>query len=249
MLGVLNLNFLKFESIKLFIMKSLLTVLILFTLSTGYSQTDCKPYVPATVGSTWELTNYSKKDKATGRTAYELLELMEGTEKMTFKIKVTSFDDKDEEVYVNTCEAYCVNGVFDFGMEFMMDGSTMSAYEEMDVEVDASKFEIPTLTEPTGTELADGELIVAIGKDGMNMFTMKVYVTDRLIEAREEQQTEAGTFDCIVLSQKVSTRLLFKIESSSKEWYAEEVGLVRSESYDKKGKLTGYSVLTKIDRK
>jgi len=35
-----------------------------------------------------------------------------------------------------------------------------------------------------------------------------------------------------------------KVEVSGTEWYAKGTGLVRSESYDKKNKLTGYTVLT-----
>ena len=42
--------------------------------------------------------------------------------------------------------------------------------------------------------------------------------------------------------------MIMNIEGSSKEWYAEGVGVVRSESYNKNGKLTGYSELTKFEK-
>ena len=75
---------------------------------------------------------------------------------------------------------------------------------------------------------------------------MTIYVTDRAVEARESLTTSAGTFDCIKITQKETTKMIVKIQATSKEWYAENIGMVRSESYNKKGKLTGYSVLTKI---
>jgi hypothetical protein len=230
-------------------MKALFTFVFVSILFAGISQSDCKPYVPPTKGSTWEITNYSKKDKVTGKIKYELLDLVESGNDITFKLQATSYDDKDEVVYVNEYEAYCTGGKFEFDMDLMMNGASMAAYQEMDVEVDASKFVIPTYAEPAGTKLADGELTIKIGSGGTTMFTMKVLVTDRLIEGTERRETSAGDFDCIVLTQKVTTRVLFKIEASSKEWYSEKVGLVRSESYDKKGKLTGYSVLTSITSK
>jgi len=37
------------------------------------------------------------------------------------------------------------------------------------------------------------------------------------------------------------------VEGTSKEWHSENVGMVRSESYNKKGKLLGHSELTKPD--
>jgi hypothetical protein len=63
-----SLDLCNFSRTKLLKIKALLTIVIGFSLFTGYSQTDCKPYVPAGVGSTWELTSYSKKDKVTGNT-------------------------------------------------------------------------------------------------------------------------------------------------------------------------------------
>jgi len=117
----------------------------------------------------------------------------------------------------------------------------------MEINVDASEFEIPAGDAAAGTQLKDGSLVVKVGSSGVTMFQMTVLITDRKVETREEKTTPAGTFKCLMLSQHVSTKMVIKIEGASKEWYAEEVGLVRSETYNKKGKLTGYSELTKIE--
>ena len=37
-------------------------------------------------------------------------------------------------------------------------------------------------------------------------------------------------------------------ESTTATWYSENVGMVRSESYDKKGKLTDYTLLTNFSK-
>ena len=125
----------------------------------------------------------------------------------------------------------------------------MSAYESMDVTVDATEFPLPTLEEPIGTSLDDGTLTVQVGMNGVNTFRMVVQVTDRLIAARETLETIAGSFDCVKISQTVTTKMVIKIQATSNEWYAPGIGVVRSESFDKKGRLTGYSVLTAIDAK
>ncbi len=227
-------------------MKTLLTLILIALTTVGFSQTDCKPYVPIEKGTQWEVTSYDKKDKVTGRTVYELLDLVEGDAKSTFSIKAMQYDDKDELIYTNEFEAWCENGKFQIDMAYMINGEQMQAYESMDVEVDATKFEVPTLDEPAGTALPDGEVTVTVRSSGVQMFKMTVEVVDRLIEGRETQTTDAGTFDCVVFSQTVKTRMIVKVEGSSKEWYAENVGVVRSESYNKKGNLTGYNVLTSI---
>lgn len=230
-------------------MRTLLTLLLTCFFFIGHAQNDCEPYMPTEEGSTWELTHYSKKDKITGSTRYELLEKTTTGDSITFKIKATSFDEKGEEIYVNEFESYCRGGVFEMDMSSKLNGETMSAYESMDVTVDATDFPLPNLDEVAGTPLEDGTLTVQVGMNGVNTFKMVIEVTDRLVAGRETMETTAGTFDCVKISQTVKTRMIVKIQASSNEWYAPGVGVVRTESFDKKGRLTGYSVLTAIDAK
>lgn len=228
-------------------MKSLnvFALLVLF-ISGSYAQIDCKAYIPTKKGAKWEITNYTAKGKTTGKIHYELVDMVINGNDVIFKVKTITHDKKGEEIYTNTFEAKCVDGIFDLNMAVKIDGSQLQAYNEMDVEVDATKFEIPDMDAAAGTTLEDGSLTVKVATGPMNM-NMTVLITDRLVEARESIITPAGTFDCIVLSQNVSTKMIIRVKASSREWYAENVGLVRSESYNKKGKLMGYSVLTKLE--
>lgn len=224
-------------------MKKLLFLAFLIFSINAFSQTDCRPYIPMEKGAKWELTNYNAKGKEQGKIAYELLDKVENGNDITFKIRSTSIDDKGNTTFTNDFEAYCKNGIFEFSMAFKMDGSSMQAYQDMDMNVDASDLEIPSMNEKPGTTLPDGSLTVSIA----NMFNMTVNITDRKIEAKEKIETPAGSFYCLVLTQTVNTKMIVKIEASSKEWYAEGIGMVRSENYNKKGKLSGYSELTKLE--
>jgi len=228
-------------------MKAIKTILLLFAIvGSAYAQTDCKPYVPTEKGTTWEITNYNAKGKTQGVVKYELLEKIVSGNDVTFKIKAVAFDKKGKEAYSNEFEAVCVDGKFDFGMAFKMDGNQLKNYEDMDVQVDASKFEIPSLDAEAGTELEDGSLDIKIDTGAIGL-SMTILVTDRKVEKRENLETPAGTFDCIVLTQTISTKMMLKVTATSKEWYAENIGMVRSESYNKRGKLLGYSELTKLN--
>lgn len=225
-------------------MKKLLFIIIVFFAINTFAQVDCRPYVPLDKGTKWELTNYNDKGKELGKISSELLDKVESGNTVTFKIRSVSTDAKGKTTFSNEYEAYCKNGKFEFNMAFKMDGSTMQAYQDMDMKVDASDLEIPSMDEKPGTTLPDGTLTVSIG----NILNMSVNIVDRKIEAKETITTPAGSFDCLVLTQTVNTKMLVKIEASSKEWYAEGVGMVRSETYNKKGKLSGYSELTKLEK-
>lgn len=229
-------------------MKTTVIIFLSFIAQAVYAQSSCKPYVPVSKGAKWEITNFSAKGKESGKTAFELLDKVEIDNGSTFTIKSVSYDKKGKEVFANTYEAYCKDGKFEFDMAFKMDGASMQAYKDMDVKVDASEFEIPSMDEAVGTVLSDGLLEVQVGTGTVPMFKMTVSITDRKIEAKENKTTSAGTFKCLVLSQKMKTKMIMKIEGSSKEWYAEEVGMIRSESYNKNGKLMSYSELTKFEK-
>ena len=229
-------------------MKIITIVALAFIVNAGYSQSDCNPYVPTSKGAKWEITNYSAKGKETGKVVNELVDVVKSGNEIKFTIKATSYDKKGEETFSNTFDAYCKNGKFEFDMAYKMNGEALQAYEDMDIDVDASEFQIPSMDTAPGTLLKDGSLVVDVASNSVHMFKMTVLITDRKVEAREEIKTPAGSFDCLKLSQKISTKMIIGIEASSIEWYSEGVGMVRSESYNKKGKLNGYSELTKFDK-
>lgn len=213
-----------------------------------FSQIDCKPYVPVDKGTKWEITNYSKKGKKTGRITYELVDKIEKGKTIIFTIKNKTFDNKNKEIFTNKFDAKCINGKFEFDMAFKMDGSALQNYQNMDVEVDASKFEIPSIDTNIGSKVDDGTLEIGVGSGGTQIFKMKIFITDRIVENKESITTPAGTFNCLVFTQNVQTKMVININGKSKEWYAENIGLVRSESYNKNGKLMGYSELTKLEQ-
>lgn len=61
---------------------------------------------------------------------------------------------------------------------------------------------------------------------------------------RETVQTPAGTFDCIKISCEMKGKvMLFSQTEYGNEWYAEGVGLVKSEVVTKKGKVLSTQIL------
>ena len=80
------------------------------------------------------------------------------------------------------------------------------------------------------------------------MMNMTTTVHNRKVEAVERVTTEAGTFECFKVSYDVMTDAMIDIRTKGIEWIAKDVGAVRTETYNKNGKLTGYSELIKIEK-
>ena len=66
-------------------------------------------------------------------------------------------------------------------------------------------------------------------------------LSHRKVVGKESITTPAGTFDCIKLSYEVQTQILSSVSGSAIEWYAADVGIVKTVSYNKTGKMIGYS--------
>lgn len=206
---------------------------------------ECEAYYPMDPGTVMEMTSYNAKGKEQGRNVQTILEKNGSGNLISATIKSEHFDKKDKPTLTQEYEIYCKDGVFSLDMKAMMNPETFASYENMEIEVDAEELEFPATVTP-GMELPDATLTVSVSSGAMNMMNISVQVTNRKVEGMEEITTPAGTFNCIKLSQDVTTKMMIKIEAHSVDWYAPNTGVVRSESYNKNGKLNGYTELTKF---
>lgn len=81
---------------------------------------------------------------------------------------------------------------------------------------------------------------------------MNVLISDRKVEGKETINTPAGTYQCFKISYKMSidTSMLginIPINFRGIDFIAEKEGIVRSESYNKNGKLMAYTLLSKVE--
>jgi hypothetical protein len=227
------------------IFKTTLIALILCYFLPVHAQDDCDAYFPMKDGTVFEMTHYSDKGKEQGMTRSSIQDLTSSDESLKATVKVQSFDNKGKETYSSEYGVTCENGRFNLDMRSMMSGESMSSMQGMEIQVEADELAFPLDLQP-GTDLPDAHLKVSMQSTGFNMGGLQITVTNRKVLPRETITTPAGTFDCTVISQDVETKMLVSIKASSKAWYAKGAGTVRSESYNKNGKLLGYEVLTSL---
>ncbi|MCB2219244.1 MAG: hypothetical protein KQI35_02530 [Bacteroidetes bacterium] len=226
-------------------MKKLLFILTGFISVSFVFAQDCKMYFPADEGTQIEITNYDKKDKVVGSSVQKIADKETSGDDVTLTVSQETFDKKGEKIMEGDFTVSCHDGKFYMDMRNFLDSEAMAAYKDMEVEVDATDMVFPSEMS-VGDKLPDASITVTINSSGMTMFTMKVWVTNRMVEAREQITTSAGTFDCLKMSYDTETKMMIKVQSKAVQWIAEGVGMVRSESYNKNGKLEGYSVLTAL---
>jgi len=219
-------------------------IIINFIVLESFSQ-KCEPYFPMKEGVEFELTNFDKNDKITGKAIHKVISKTSNGDNMECEIHMISFNEKDQAISSNDYKVYCKNGKFEFDMKMFMDNEELSNYQNMDITVDADFIEVPS-NPVEGESLNDGKMVVNIGSSGVKIMSMKLNIFNRKVQALEKITTPAGTYNCVKISFDTETRLIVKVTGSVIEWYCKDVGMVKSESYNKKGKLIGYSMLTDI---
>jgi hypothetical protein len=83
--------------------------------------------------------------------------------------------------------------------------------------------------------------------DQTTIMTIKSTISNRKVASIEKLSTPAGTFNAFKITYDIETHMGFiTVKSSAAEWYCKKYGLIKSENYNKRGKLQSYSLLTKI---
>jgi hypothetical protein len=204
---------------------------------------ECEAYFPMKEGSYLEMKSYDEKNKLTGTVKNTVIKKEVQGNTVTVTVDVKCYDDKDKESFVNQVQMYCKDGVFYMDMKNFLDKQSMESMKDMQLTVESDNMEIPSHMQP-GQTLKDAFITFTMQMGSMKMVAFSVNITNRKVEAVEDITVPAGTFTCYKLSQDVETKTLGKTTSSSVSWYAKDVGVVRSETFDKKGKSMGFSVLT-----
>jgi hypothetical protein len=128
----------------------------------------------------------------------------------------------------------------------MMSPELMGQYKDMEVEMSGTDLLYPNNIS-TGQSLPDADVQMTVKMPPLNM-NMNVNFLNRKVEGNESVTTPAGTFDCYVITYDSESKMGFKMTNSNKLWLSEGYGMIKSETYNKKGNLIAKSVLTSFEQ-
>ncbi|MCP4975068.1 MAG: hypothetical protein GY931_02820 [Maribacter sp.] len=225
-------------------MKKKLGVVFAFIMGVNLNvaQTSCSTYYPFEEGTTFQITSYDKNDKETGVLDYVVKESSGDTATLAYEMH----DEKGKLIMASEYGITCENDGISIDFSSLMAPGVLEQYEGMEVDISGTNLLLPNNLSP-GQTLPDADVLANIKVPPINM-KMTVSMTNRKVEGKESVTTPAGTYDCYVITNDHESKMGVKISGSSKQWLAEGVGMVQQESYNKKGKLIGKSVLTAFNK-
>lgn len=223
-------------------MRTLTFICAFFCVTSSVMSQDCSKYFPMDQGTKFQITMYDKKDKVSGVMDYEIKEVSGNTATMFYEMH----DEKGKMLTSSEYGMTCSEDGVTIDFSSMMSPEIMGQYEDMEVEMSGTDLLYPNNLS-TGQSLPDADVLMTIKMPPLNM-KMNMNFFNRKVESKESVTTPAGTFDCYVITYDSEAKMGIKMTNSNKLWLSEGFGMVKQETYNKKGNLIGKSVLTAFEK-
>ncbi len=211
------------------------------------AQSNCSKYYPMVEGASMTYTSFNRKGKEDSTVEYKVMEVQEnGTEtkaKMTMELKA-----KKGGVFASDYELICKEDKVIIDFKSLMNQQMIGQFGGAEMDITGHDIELPNNLS-VGQELADAYVNVSGSMGGAFKMNMKVEQINRKVEKKENVSTPAGTFDCYVIYSDTKSKMMVGTQTfSSRMWLAEDVGIVKQESYNQNGKLMGSMQLTAFSK-
>ncbi|WP_019949328.1 TapB family protein [Hymenobacter aerophilus] len=170
----------------------------------------------------------------------------------TVLLKSGAYDAKDRLVYLRDLTFRCrQDTAFTDGLD-QLNPTQLSSFQDRILTYSPLPLSWPN--QPTiGSELPGGGMTVDVRSSAVHIANVYSMVGKRRVTGRQTITTPAGTFECYKVEAELETgtvaRADLKLTSAVRvvDYYAPAVGLVKSERYDKRGRLEQVRLLTAID--
>ena len=204
---------------------------------------DCTLYFPSDEGKELTYSWFSKPGKVESSSKIKILKKEYNGTNLKIDVAAESFDAKGKSTLAFNYSVWCDGTNFYLDMRSAL--GSMNLTELQGFKIETTDMEFPASLSP-GQALKDAS--IRLSMEGPVPINMNTNITNRKVESFEKVTTPAGTFDCFKISYDSFSKFsIVKSELRTVEWYAPDIGLVRSESYNKKNKLTGINELTQMN--
>ncbi len=226
---------------------NILTVIFVCIIQIVTSQ-NCEDISPYTEGMSLEYTNYNKKGKVRSVDRYVVKSVATENGELVIEIESTQKNDKNKDGTPRKDILKCVDGNFYIDMVGYLAHQNDDQKSSLQVKAEGDFVEFPdNISE--GLELKDATIELKIGSSEStstaSFADMKIY--NRNVLQNTSFKNQAGTFNAYKMTfDYIFTMGFIKLRGSGVEWYVKGVGIVKTESYTKKGKLRWTRELTKM---
>ncbi len=190
---------------------------------------------------------YDKRGKQTARMTNKVILTEETRKGVVYHIESTLIGENTPlDPQIQTYTLRCRKDTLFLSMKCMLAPGTLESYRNMQMEISGDELPFPGKLQEDA-QLPNASMQVNISSGGMRVVHIKATTTERKVSKKEKITTAAGEFDCFKITETTEVKVGFiTTKTKTESWYASGVGLVKQESYDKKGRLDSRRELFKL---
>jgi hypothetical protein len=233
-------------------MRKLLLLLSIIFFANGISHSQCNTYYDFREGTEFEVESFNAKDRKQGRSVSRVTSYSESGNGFEAVIQSTIFDNKNKEAHKGDYSMNCNNGLIFIDMKKFVPEESLKAMEGAELEIKGDLLELPTRL-AVGQTLKDGTIEMKMSTQQAIGMSTTITITDRKVEAKETITTPAGQFECFKITYTINARtnmmgINMNNVMKAAEWVSEGVGVVKTSSFNARGALTGYTLLSRYEK-
>jgi hypothetical protein len=199
-------------------------------------------------GSGFEMNNFDGKGKSIGNIIYKIVKVTKENAGTTFTIDMESFNTKGKSELKNTYKMLCDGNVLMLDASSLISQEQLKSFKDMDMKFTYDNIEYPA-NYTIGEKLKDAS-VKGEGRSGPMTIKFNMLIKNRVIASQEKLTIPAGTYDAYKLTSDMNVEMVmgFPVKMDMQTVSYRAPGIVwdlKTETY-RKGKLMGYSELTKI---
>jgi hypothetical protein len=223
--------------------KALILISLLLVTFSVKSQDCSSAYFPSKEGTKIEMTNYDKNGQVQGKTVTTIVSINKsgGATIINLRSETNTRNNSSSMDYTAKCDG----NNFSVSMKSFVPSSMQKSASGGEMTIDASDLIYPNSLS-IGKKLSDGSVTMNMTMGTMAMKTV-INITNRTVTGRESITTPSGTYDCYKIEYDVETTVMnMKVKSRVKQWVTKGIGTIKTENYNDKGELMGYTEVTSI---
>ncbi|MBD2751343.1 TapB family protein [Spirosoma validum] len=233
-------------------MKVLVFLLLIITTITskGWAQ-DCLG-MTLKAGTSYEMSTFNAKDKPTGKISYQVKDVHKEGSSTVMDITAQFEDEKGKQRTPYVIHYTCTGNELIADLSGMMQSMQATAMKDAEMKLKSNKLVYPGKLS-VGQKLSDGQMEAEMVSNGNTMMNMNMVMSNRQVESKAPITTPAGTFDTYKIKSDMSfeSRVMGIPIRNSMQVVSYRVDSqifdIKSETYNKNGKLMGYTLLTKAN--
>lgn len=222
--------------------------LALFILATYQlsGQYDCTSFFPFAEGAKMWYHNYNAEGELLSSTENQVLSIQTVSDGTT-EAEISSIirDESGKEDFASEYVVNCKNGVLKLEVVSSLTPVMLQSFQGMEMTLVGDLLSMPQQLE-VGMNLEDASTKISAATDGVNIINMGFHVNERRVEKQEKVITPAGEFNCYKIRAQTKVDMMIEKYFTTIEYYAEEAGLVRTETLDQNGALISYTELIRL---